>query len=107
MEMVKKKFTLGTKEWASSNVNLISRGSNICIIHSVEPILQHITHRTKDLLEHFGQLMDHKGVKLKDLNETIYYATHLALTFIQIKELKKELKEFTNNLNLNDKGKEK
>ena len=75
--------------------------SNICVVHSVEPISHHITPRTKDLLEHFGKLMVHKGVKLEDLNETIYYATHLAITHIQIQQLKTELKELERALQLN------
>lgn len=76
--------------------------SNICILHSVEFVSHHITPRTVDLLEHFGEIMNKRGVKLKDVNEKLFHAVHLALTFIQIKDLKRELKELQEDLNLNE-----
>jgi len=45
--------------------------------------------------------MKQKGVKLKNLDEKVYHATHLAITHIQIQQLKTELKELEKALHLN------
>ena len=73
----------------------------ICLAHSIDHISPRISPRTRDLLAHFGKLMKQKGVKLKNLDEKVYHATHLALTHIQIQQLKTELKELEKRLHVN------
>ena len=48
-----------------------------------------------EALERFAEIMGLRGVELNSIDEAIFFAIHLALTFIHIKDLIQELKELT------------
>lgn len=58
----------------------------------------YFTVRVYEALERFAEIMGLRGIQFETIDDTIYYAIHLALTFIHIKDLKIELEDFENEI---------
>ncbi len=80
--------------------------STICLAHSIDQILTEISPQTRDLLSHLVKILEQNGVELKNLDDQVYYAAHLALTHIHIQQLKTELRNLEKDLRFFDNLKE-